>query len=169
MIVRFQGKVPKIHKSAYISENVSVIGDVTIGEDSNIWFGTVIRGDICEINIGYRTNVQDNCTLHVGNEKQPLYIGNNVTIGHNAIVHGCTVEDEVLIGMGAIILNDAHIGKNTIIGAGALVSEGKEIPSGVLCLGVPAKVVRKLTEEEIESIKKSAENYVNLSKKYESK
>ena len=166
MIINFEGNEPKIHKEACIFENTSIIGDANIDKDANIWFGTVIRADEAEILIGEGTNVQDNCTLHVGKKHQPLHIGKNVTIGHGAIVHGCKIENEVLIGMGAIVLNGAYIGKNTIIGAGALVSEGKEIPSGVLCLGVPARVIRKLTEEEIQSIKHSAKYYINLSKKY---
>lgn len=153
----------EIHKETFIADSVDLIGDISIGKGSSIWFGTVIRGDYNSIKIGQNTNIQDNSVLHVG--QTPLNIGNNVTIGHNAIVHGCQVEDNVLIGMGAIILDGVKIGKNSIIGAGALVTGNKIIPENSLVMGVPGKVVRTLSEEEIDSIKSNAESYVNLWKK----
>lgn len=165
MIKEFKGINPIIHNTCYISESVDIIGNVVIKENANIWFGTRIRGDMNSIIIGENTNIQENSVIHVDSHCG-TYIGNNVTIGHGAIIHGCTINDNVLVGMGSIILNEAIIGKNTIIGAGSLIPQGKEIPEGVLCLGSPAKVIRKLTEEEISKIQESADNYVSISKNY---
>lgn len=165
MIKAFKGVNPVVHKTCYISESVDIIGNVVIKDNANIWFGTRIRGDMNSIIIGENTNIQENSVVHVDSHCG-TYIGDNVTIGHGAIIHGCTINDNVLVGMGSIILNEAVIGKNTIIGAGSLIPQGKEIPEGVLCLGSPAKVIRKLTEEEISKIQESADNYVNISKNY---
>ena len=165
MIKEFEGNIPRIDESTYISESVDIIGDVTIEENANIWFGTRLRGDMNKIVIGKNTNIQENTVVHV-DKNCPCLIGKDVTIGHGAIIHGCEICDNVLVGMGSIILNNAKIGKNTIIGAGSLVTQGKEFPEGVLILGNPAKVIRQLTEAEIESIQRSADNYVSLSKKY---
>ena len=165
MIMDFEGVNPIINKNTYISESVDIIGKVEILENANIWFGTRLRGDMNNIVIGRNTNIQENSVVHV-DSKSPCIIGNNVTIGHGAIIHGCNIADNVLVGMGSIILNNAKIGNNTIIGAGSLITQGKEFPEGVLILGNPAKVVRKLTQAEIESIQCSADNYVRLSKKY---
>lgn len=165
MIKEFQGFTPIIHKTCYISESVDIIGNVVIEDNANIWFGTRIRGDMNKVTIGKNTNIQENSVVHVDSHCS-TYIGDDVTIGHGAIIHGCTIHNNVLIGMGSIVLNEAIIGKNTIIGAGSLIPQGKEIPEGVLCLGSPAKVIRNLTEEEIMKIKTSSDNYVNLSKKY---
>lgn len=165
MIKEFQGVKPVIHKTCYISESVDIIGNVVIKDNANIWFGTRIRGDMNSVVIGKNTNIQENSVVHVDSHCG-TYIGDDVTIGHGAIIHGCTIHNNVLIGMGSIVLNEAIIGKNTIIGAGSLIPQGKEIPEGVLCLGSPAKVIRNLTKEEIMKIKTSADNYVNLSKKY---
>ena len=165
MVMEFEGVTPKIDENTYISESVDIIGKVEILENANIWFGTRLRGDMNNIVIGRNTNIQENSVVHV-DSKSPCIIGNNVTIGHGAIIHGCNIADNVLVGMGSIILNNAKIGNNTIIGAGSLITQGKEFPEGVLILGNPAKVVRELSEAEIESIKNSANNYVNLSKKY---
>ena len=165
MIKEFEGNIPRIDESTYISESVDIIGDVTIEENANIWFGTRLRGDMNKIVIGKNTNIQENTVVHV-DKNCPCLIGKDVTIGHGAIIHGCEICDNVLVGMGSIILNNAKIGKNTIIGAGSLVTQGKSFPDGVLILGNPAKVVRELTDDEIKNIKKSADNYVNLSKRY---
>lgn len=148
----------KIAEWVYIAEGAKIIGDVTIGEDSSVWYNAVIRGDSNSIVIGENTNVQDNAVLHTSHN-HALQIGDNVTIGHGAIVHGCTVGNNVLIGMGAIILDGAVIEDNCIIGAGALVTQNKVVPEGSLALGNPAKVVRELTEEEKESILKNADEY----------
>ena len=165
MIMDFEGVTPRINKNTYISESVDIIGKVNVEENVNIWFGTRLRGDMNNIIIGENTNIQENSVVHVDINSQCI-IGKNVTIGHGTIIHGCSISDNVLVGMGSIILNNAKIGKNTIIGAGSLVTQGKEFPEGVLILGNPAKVIRQLTEAEIESIQRSADNYVSLSKKY---
>ena len=165
VIKEFNKIEPIIDKECYISESVDIIGDVTIERNANIWFGTRLRGDMNKIVIGENTNIQENSVVHV-DFNSPTIIGKNVTIGHGAIIHGCTISENVLVGMGSIILNDARIGKNTIIGAGSLVTQGKEFPEGVLILGNPAKVIRELTDSEIKSIEASANNYVMLSKKY---
>jgi len=165
MIKSVKGKTPMIEESCFIAENATVVGDVTIGAGANIWYGAVIRSDLDTTIIGKNTNIQENSTLHddygVSNT-----IGDNVTIGHNCIIHGCTVGNNVLIGMGSIVLNGAEIGENTIVGAGSLVTQNKKIPSGVLCMGSPAKVVRELTAEEIESIKISAIHYAELGQEH---
>ena len=165
MIMDFEGVTPRINKNTYISESVDIIGKVNVEENVNIWFGTRLRGDMNNIIIGENTNIKENSVVHV-DINSPCIIGKNVTIGHGTIIHGCSISDNVLVGMGSIILNNAKIGKNTIIGAGSLVTQGKEFPEGVLILGNPAKVIRQLTEAEIESIQRSADNYVSLSKKY---
>jgi len=159
----FNGKLPKIHESVYISENVSIIGDVEIGENSSVWFGAVIRGDVCNVKIGNNSNIQDNAVIHV-NYNMPSIIGDFVTVGHSAIIHGATIGDFVIVGMGAIVLEGAKVGKNVIIAAGSLVPPRMEIPDGVMVMGLPAKIVRTLRDEEIEHIKKNALDYVELGK-----
>ncbi|MGG5462269.1 gamma carbonic anhydrase family protein [Clostridium sp. B9] len=165
MLVEINGMKPKFGEKTFVAQSSDVIGNVTIGDDCGIWFGSVIRGDENSIKIGNETNIQDNAVLHIDKEYS-IEIGDGVTIGHGAIIHGCKIEENCLIGMGSIVLNGAKIGKNTIIAAGALVSQNKEIPEGVLVVGVPGKILRKLTDEEIESIKKSRENYVELKNLY---
>lgn len=168
MNIEFRGKKPVIADTAYISHSVDLIGDVFVGENANIWFGARLRADINKIIVGHNSNIQENSVVHVDYESEVI-IGNNVTIGHGAIIHGCNIGHNVLIGMGAIVLNNAVIGKNSIVGAGALVTQGKVFPEGVLILGNPAKVVRELTEEEKLSVLYSSENYVTLSKEYKVK
>lgn len=165
MIGNYKGHVPKIHESCFVAESADIIGKVTLEEDCSIWFGAVIRGDCNSIEIGKGSNIQDNCTVHVGHN-EAVKIGEYVTVGHNAIIHGCTIGSNTLIGMGAIILNNAEIGEGTIIGAGSLVTENKKIPSGVLCMGSPAKVVRELTEDEKKRIRESAKFYLEEMKEY---
>ena len=160
----YKGVWPKIDKDAFVAETAAIIGDVEIGRDSSIWYGAVHRGDEAPIRVGEKTNVQDNCVLHCDDDS-PMVIGENVTIGHGAIIHGATIGDNVLIGMGAIILNGATIGDNAVIGAGAVVKENADIPAGSLVVGVPAKVVRTLTDEQIAQRKKQS-YYVELSKDY---
>lgn len=154
----FQGIMPRIADDVFIAPGAMIIGDVTIHEGASIWYNTVVRGDTAPIVIGRNTNIQDNCTLHV-DPGAPLTIGDDCTVGHGAIVHGATVSDRVLVGMQAVILNRSQVGSDTIIGACALVGEGKVIPEGVLALGIPAKVARSLSPEEIQHIKDSAEGY----------
>lgn len=165
MKLQFNGVAPSINENAYVSESVDIIGDVKVEENVSIWFGARLRADMNKIVIGANSNIQENAVVHVDIES-PVIIGENVTIGHSAIIHGCNISNNVLVGMGSIILNNAKISKNSIVGAGALVTQGKEFEEGVLILGNPVKAVRKLSEEEIKSIKRSADNYVALSKKY---
>lgn len=148
-------------KETKIYEGARIIGNVTLKNKVAIWYNAVVRGDIEPITIDEESNIQDNCVLHVS-ENYPVKIGKNVSVGHNATIHGCTIDDNVLIGMGSIILNGAHITKNCLVGAGALVTENKTFPEGSLIIGSPAKAVRQLTKEEIEGITKNAEKYVEL-------
>lgn len=164
MIMDFEGVNPIINKNTYISESVDIVGEVKVEENASIWFGARLRGDVNEIVIGENTNVQENSVIHVDITSSCI-IGKNVTIGHGAIIHGCNIGDYSLIGMGSIILNDAEIGEFTMVGAGSLVTS-KKFPPGVLLLGSPAKVVRELTDKEKESLKDSAKNYVETSKKH---
>ncbi len=148
----------KIDESVYIASGAQVIGDVTIGKDCGIWYNAVIRGDSNAIRIGERSNIQDLCILHTDRE-YVLSVGNDVTVGHGAILHGCTVGNNVLIGMGAIVMNGAKIGNDCVIGAGALVTEHTVIPDGMMAFGSPAKIKRALNEQEIQGISASAEHY----------
>ena len=151
--------------SIVICPGAQVIGNVELGEDVSIWHGAVLRGDTDSITIGNNSNVQDNCVVHC-TKGFPVKIGDNVSVGHGAVVHGCTLEDNVLIGMNATVLNGAHIAKNSIVGAGAVVSEGKEFPENSLILGVPAKLIKELSPEQVQMIQNNADNYVRLSKQY---
>jgi len=155
-------KGPAIHSSAWVVPGATVIGDVILEEESSVWYGAVLRGDINRIVIGHHSNVQDNAVLHLADDF-PCIVGNYVTIGHSAVVHACKVGDEVLVGMGAIILDGAVIGKQSIIGAKALVTQGTKIPPGSLVLGAPAKVVRALTPKERAGVKYWAQKYVENS------
>lgn len=166
MILPYRGKWPKIHETAFIAPSADVIGDVEIGNQSSVWFQCVIRGDVHRIRIGEQTNIQDHSMLHVTRVKSPLTIGDHVTVGHRVTLHGCTVGNRVLIGMGAIILDDAEIGDDCIIGAGALVTKKTKIPPKSLVYGSPAKVIRELTDEELAFLPKSAANYVGDIKDY---
>jgi len=156
----FLRKQPKLGKGVFIARTAVVIGDVTLGAYSSVWYGAVLRGDINRIVVGHHSNVQDNAVLHLA-DLFACIIGNWVTVGHGAIVHACTVGDECLVGMGAVILDGAVIGKQSIIGAKALVTQGSKIPPGSLVLGAPAKVVRKLTKEERAGLKWWAQKYVD--------
>jgi carbonic anhydrase/acetyltransferase-like protein (isoleucine patch superfamily) len=154
-----------MEQSNYIAPGAQVIGDVELGENASVWYNAVVRADDGKIVIGAGSNIQDNCTLHVETDLD-IYIGEHVTVGHNAIVHGCTIGDNTVIGMGAIAMNGAVIGENCIIGAGAVVTENQKIEAGSLVLGIPGKIVRKLTEEQIISNRENAKHYVKLAKKY---
>lgn len=160
-IVTYRGITPKIDPSVFIADGVHIIGDVEIGKDSSVWYNTVIRGDVNFIRIGERTNIQDNTVVHVTNKKFPTFIGSNVTIGHCAVIHACTIGDFCLIGMGAIILDDAKIGNYSLIAAGAVVTMGMEIPEGSMVAGVPAKIIRSLRDEERKFLAQSAQNYID--------
>jgi len=174
MILRYKDTFPKIDKTAWIAPSADIIGDVEIGEDTSIWFGCVIRGDVHFIKIGKRTSIQDLTMIHVThfkNEKKigdgfPTIIGDDVTIAHKVMLHGCKIGNACLIGMGAVILDGAEIGEESIVGAGALVTGGKKFPPRSLILGSPAKVVRTLTDEEVEKIYENAKNYVKYKNEY---
>lgn len=166
MIRAYQGKTPRIAASAYIDPSAQVIGDVEIGERSSVWPNAVIRGDVNFIRIGEETNIQDNCVVHVDSGHFPTIVGNRVTVGHGVILHGCTVEDDCVIGIGAIVLNGAKVGRGSIVAAGALVPEGMEIPPNSVVMGVPAKVRREVTEEERKRFEQNCRNYVRYAQTY---
>lgn len=167
MIMPFKTFIPQIARSSYIHESAQVIGNVCIGEFSSIWCNAVIRGDVNAIRIGQGTNIQDNCVLHVEHELFRLEIGDYVTVGHSAVLHGCTVEDECLVGIGAIVLNGAVIGRGSVVAAGTVVPEGSVIPSASLVMGVPGKVRRKVTEDEQSRFRQNAQHYIRLAHEYE--
>lgn len=156
----YRGKLPVIQPSAFIDESAQVIGDVVIGAESSVWMQVVIRGDVNYIRIGDRTNVQDGTIVHVQHDTHPTVIGNDVTIGHGAVVHGCTIHDRVLVGMGAIILNGAEVGEDCIIAAGALLTEGAVIPPRSMVMGSPGRVRRPLSAAEVAMIREFSGNYV---------
>ena len=165
-IYALDGTAPRIDPNVgWIAPTAVLVGDITVGAEAGIWFGVVARGDIEAISIGARTNVQENCVLHT-DKGYPLVIGDNVTIGHGAIVHGCTIGDNSLIGMGATVLNGARIGKNCLIGANALVTENKVIPDNSMVLGASGKVVREIDDEGVKSLAASAERYVRNARRF---
>ena len=173
MILPYQEMTPRLSKNAWIAQGATVIGDVTMGEDSAVWFGCVVRGDVHYIKIGDRTNIQDLSMVHVTHYKKedrsdghPTIIGNDVTVGHRVMLHGCTIEDACLIGMSATILDGAVIGKESIVGAGSLVTKNKRFPPRSLIMGSPAKVVRELTQEEVTELYASAKRYVAFKNNY---
>jgi gamma-carbonic anhydrase len=158
---------PAIDPSAWIAPDSSLIGEVIVGPEASVWFQAVLRGDINSIRIGARTNVQDGCVLHVTKEA-PVVVGDEVTLGHMAMIHGCTIGPRTLVGMSAVVLDFAQVGEGCLVAAGAVVRERTRVPDGVLVAGVPAKVVRELTEEERQGIIRSAANYVAYAATYRS-
>lgn len=166
MLYNLGSRKVKIHSDAFIAPSADVIGDVEIGADSSIWFNVTVRGDGHYVRIGEKTNVQDNSVLHITTNRFPCIIGNSVTIGHSAIVHAATLEDFTFVGMGAIVMDGAIVRKHGFVAAGALVPMGFEVPEATLVAGVPAKIVRKLRDEEIEMIHKSAESYVRNAREF---
>ena len=164
-IYELDGVAPQLAAGTWVADSATVIGNVELGEDSNIWFGAVVRGDSAAIRIGAGTNIQDASVLHVDKEK-PLTIGDHVTVGHQVVLHGCTVGDGSLIGIGAVVLNGARIGKGCLVGAGSLVTEGKEFPDGSLIMGRPATVVRDLSEKQKQNLFASARHYVANAQRY---
>ena len=160
MLRPYRGVLPRVHPTAFIDESAQVIGDVEIGEESSVWMAVVVRGDVNGIRIGRRTNVQDGTVVHVMIRTHPTTIGDNVTIGHAAVVHGCSIEDECLIGMGAILLNGARIGTQSIVAAGTLVTEGLKVPPRSLVMGSPGKVKRTLSDAEVLDVQAYADRYV---------
>jgi carbonic anhydrase/acetyltransferase-like protein (isoleucine patch superfamily) len=165
MIRSINGKTPKIHETAYVAESAQVIGDVTLGKNSSIWDNAVVRGDLSSIYIGENTSVQDVCSIH-NTKGIPVTIGNNVSIGHGAILHSCSVGNNTIIGMGSVVLDNAVIGENCIISAGAVVTPNTRIPDGSLVMGVPGRVVKPLTPDQIEGNLENARDYVKLSAVY---
>jgi carbonic anhydrase/acetyltransferase-like protein (isoleucine patch superfamily) len=166
LILPYKGILPRIHESAFIAPNACIAGDVAVGEDSNIWFGVNMRGDVHEIRIGKRTNIQDGCVLHVTRGVSGCYVGDGVTVGHMALLHACTIEDNAFIGMGAIVLDEAVVESGAMVAAGAVVTPRKRVPKGELWAGNPAKKMRDLTQADIDFFPVSADNYVRLSKEY---
>lgn len=166
MIRSYRGIVPRIAATAYIDPSAQVIGDVTVGERSSFWPGAVARGDVHWIRIGEETNIQDNSVLHCDAPDFPLTIGNRVTVGHMAMLHGCTIEDECVIGIGAIVLNGARIGAGSVVAAGAVVPEGMQAPPGSMVMGVPGKIRREVTDEEQVRFRENARHYVDACRIY---
>ena len=166
MIIPYQGIFPKVHSSVFVAPGAVIIGDVEIGENSSVWFNTVIRGDVHFIRIGSNTNIQDLSMLHVTRKSHPLKIGNDVTVGHRVVLHGCTIGNLSLIGMGSVVMDGAVVEDGAFIGAGSLVSEESVIPAGMLAYGIPARPKRQLTVEEKAFLTLSAGNYVEDAKSY---
>ncbi len=169
MLRPYRGVSPRVHPTAFIDDSAQVIGDVEIGEESGVWMNAVVRGDVHSIRVGRRSNIQDGTVVHAQSATSgahPTVIGNSVTIGHGALVHGCTIDDQCLIGIGAIVLNGAHVGMQSIIAAGALVTEGMKVPPKSLVMGSPAKVKRLLTQAEISEILAYADRYVGYRLEY---
>lgn len=167
MIRTFRGTTPSVDGTAYVDASAQVIGDVVIGAESSVWMNVVIRGDVNRIRIGRRTNIQDLTMVHVMRDTHPTTIGDEVTIGHSAVIHGTTIEDRVLIGMAAILLNGVHVGHDSIVAAGTLLTEGTRIPPRSLVMGRPGRVKRELTDEEVAEIRWYADNYVNYRLDYQ--
>ena len=159
-LIKYKGKVPQLGERVFIAEGACLVGEVSVGDDSSVFYNAVLRGDLAEIKVGNRTNIQDNVTVHVSTGVG-VCIGDEVTVGHGAVLHGCVIEDNVLVGMGAVIMDGAHIKKNCIVGAGALVTAGKEFPEGSLVMGTPAHVVRTLTTDELRNVKIGVEHYLD--------
>lgn len=160
------GKAPRLHESVMLLGDATVVGDVEIGEGSSVWFGAVIRGDVCHVRIGARTNVQDHAVIHVTTGTHPTLVGDDVTLGHRVTLHGCTLRNRVLVGIGAVVMDGAVIEDDAMVGAGALVPPGMVVPSGMLALGSPARVKRVLTPDEVSYFKKAAQSYAALAEKY---
>ena len=160
----FLGRSPRLGETVFVADTAAVVGDVTLGDGASVWYGASLRGDVHWIEVGAGSNVQDNATVHVSRGTHPCRIGADVTVGHNAVVHGCTVGDGVLVGMGAVVLDGAVIGEGSLVGAGALVVGGTVVPPRSLAVGHPARVVRPLTDEEVERNRANARHYVRMSR-----
>jgi carbonic anhydrase/acetyltransferase-like protein (isoleucine patch superfamily) len=166
-IYQLDAHIPQIDPSAWVADSAQVMGAVTMQANTSIWFGATVRGDTEHIHIGEGSNIQDGSVLHA-DHGQPLTVGKNVTVGHMVMLHGCTIGDESLIGIGAVVLNGAKIGRNCLVGAGSLVTEGKEFPDGSMIMGTPAKVVRQLTPEQMEGLRQSAAHYIDNAQRFRS-
>ena len=166
MIKEFQGKKPKIHESVFVAENATIVGDVEIGEDSSVWFGSILRGDVNFIRVGRRTNIQDGSIIHVSSKTHPTVLEDEVTLGHRVTLHGCHIETGCLIGIGAIILDGVRIGRNSLVAAGSLVTPNTQISPRSLVMGSPARVRRELTDDEIFNQARFWQNYTELLRIY---
>jgi carbonic anhydrase/acetyltransferase-like protein (isoleucine patch superfamily) len=166
MIKTFQNLQPKIHETAFVADNATIIGDVEIGAESSIWFGSVLRGDVNYIRIGARTNIQDASVIHVSSKTHPTVLEDEVTVGHRVTLHGCYIETGCLIGIGSIVLDGVRVGKNSLVAAGSLLTPNTQIPPRVLVMGSPARVRRELSDEEVKDLEKFWRNYVSLSQIY---
>ncbi len=164
-IYQLDGHIPQIDDSTWIADNAQVMGAVSLAANTSVWFGAVIRGDTETISIGEGSNIQDLAVIHADN-RMPVVVGKHVTVGHQVMLHGCTIGDESLIGIGAVVLNGVRIGKNCLVGAGSLVTEGKSFPDGSMIMGSPAKLVRELSPEQIEGLRASARHYIENAKRY---
>lgn len=162
----YRGIMPRVDRSAFVAPTAAIIGDVVVGESSSIWFGAVIRGDVMPIRIGARTSIQDNTVIHATGGWSETHVGDGCTVGHSVVLHGCTVGDRVLVGMGSIVLDEAELGSDSILGAGSLVTARTKIPPGVLALGRPAKVIRELTDEERQRLLDATAVYEDLVRNY---
>ncbi|WP_150271097.1 gamma carbonic anhydrase family protein [Paenibacillus tepidiphilus] len=165
MRIAYGNYIPRLHESVYVGEGAKLVGDVQIGKDSSIWFNAVLRGDLAPVIIGERCNIQDGTVGHVA-EGLPLLLGDGISVGHSAIIHGCRIGSGTLIGMGAIVLNGAEIGEYALIGAGSVVTENKAIPPYTLALGTPAKVIRELTEQDLQRMARTCDSYVMKAREY---
>jgi carbonic anhydrase/acetyltransferase-like protein (isoleucine patch superfamily) len=165
MIYQLGNQIPQVAEDAYVAPSADVIGSVSLGSQSSVWFGAVLRGDNDQISVGARSNIQDNTVIHV-DAGVPVTIGDDVSVGHSVVIHGCTICDKVLIGNGAVVLDFAEIGENSLVGAHALVTERKHFPARSLIIGAPAKVVRELTDEEVEQLSRNVESYLKKAERY---
>jgi carbonic anhydrase/acetyltransferase-like protein (isoleucine patch superfamily) len=165
-ILPYDGKAPRLAASAFLAEGTVVVGDVELGEESSLWFGTIVRGDVNHVRIGARTNVQDMCVVHVTSGTHPTVLGDDVTVGHRAVLHGCTIQDRCLVGIGAVVLDGAVVGPDAMVGAGALVAPGTVVPPRTLVLGTPARVKRPLTDDEVAHLRASAASYARYAARY---
>lgn len=168
MIRSYLSQRPRLAPGAWVAPSADVIGDVEMGEDSSVWYSSVVRGDVFPIRIGARTNVQDHCVLHVTHDKYATVLHDDITIGHRVVLHGCTVESGALVGIGAIVLDQAVIGAGALVAAGALVTPGMKVPPGMMVMGSPAKIVREVTDAEREWMKESVRIYVRLAREHQS-
>ena len=166
MIMQFNGKTPAIHVSAFVADDAIVIGDVEIGEDSSVWFGSVVRGDVNHIRIGSRTNIQDHSIIHVNTGTHPTILEDEITVGHRVTLHGCYVESGCLVGIGSIVLDGARIGKQSLVAAGSLITPNTQIPPRSLVMGFPARVKRELIDDELLNISRNWKSYVDLKSSY---
>ena len=165
-IIAYGGTRPRVDPTAYVAPTATLVGDVAVGPESSVWFGAVVRGDVMPITIGARTSIQDNTVIHVSEETHPTAVGDDVTVGHSVVLHGCRVSDRVIVGIGSIVLDGAVVESDVIVGAGSLVTPGTRIPPGVLALGRPARPARDLREEELAWIRENARLYVGYRERY---